>query len=138
MARRLLFNSSDSSFIRLSDLEIQTLLAFCADHKQCLACGYKERKSFFTDSRSIRDGFSHNDVNYHVGDFAYISTGFNSVYQIGQIEQFKLSAKGKCIEVVTRTFGRYDDIVRKVCRGIDKPKGIPYDEVGALYPYTCA
>ncbi|OJA16031.1 hypothetical protein AZE42_04288 [Rhizopogon vesiculosus] len=123
----LLFNSLDSSFIRLSDQEIQTLLTFCDDHKQCLACGFKERKSNFIDSRAIRDGFSHHDVSYHVGDFAYISTGHNSIYQIGQIEQFKFS-KGKCIEVVTRSFGRYDDVVRKVCRGVDKPKGVSYDE----------
>jgi len=134
MIRRLQFNSLDSSFVRLSDLEIQTLLTFCDDHKQCLACGFKERKSNFTNSRAIRDGFSHNDVNYHVGDFAYISTGYNSIYQIGQIEKFKFS-KGKCVEIVTRAFGRYDDVVRKVCRGVDKPKGVPYDQVRALHLY---
>lgn len=131
MARRLLFNSLDSSFIQLSDLEIQTLLTFCDDHKQCLACGFQERKSIFTDSRAIRNGFSHNDVSYHIGDFAYISTGHNSIYRIGQIENFRLS-KGKCIEIVTRIFGRYDDIVRNVCRGVDKRKGVCYDEVRVL------
>ncbi|KAG1798810.1 hypothetical protein EV424DRAFT_1440198 [Suillus variegatus] len=62
----LMFNSLESSFVRLSDLETQTLLSFCDDHKQCLACGHKERASNFTDSRALRDGFSHK------GDFACI------------------------------------------------------------------
>ncbi|KAG2133739.1 S-adenosyl-L-methionine-dependent methyltransferase [Suillus clintonianus] len=123
----LMFNSLESSFVRLSDLETQTLLSFCDDHKQCLACGYKERASNFTDSRALRDGFSHNDVNYHKGDFAYISTGHNSVYQIGQVEDFKIK-RGKCTEVIIRLFGRYDDIARKVGHGIDKPKGASSDE----------
>ncbi|KAG1743398.1 S-adenosyl-L-methionine-dependent methyltransferase [Suillus lakei] len=123
----LMFNSLESSFVRLSDLEIQTLLSFCDDHKQCLACGHKERASNFTDSRALRDGFSHNDVNYHKGDFAYISTGHNSVYQIGQIEDFKIK-RGKCTEVITQLFGRYNDVAREVSRGIDKPKGTSSDE----------
>jgi len=132
---RLVFNSIDSSFIRLSDLETEKLLALCDDHKQCLACGFKERKSNFTDSRACPNGFSRNDVNYHVGEFIYVSTGFNQIYQIGQIEHFRLS-KGKCVEVITRMFGRYDDIVRDVCRGVDKPKGISYDEVRTLYMHS--
>ncbi|KAG2037322.1 S-adenosyl-L-methionine-dependent methyltransferase [Suillus americanus] len=123
----LMFNSLESSFVRLSDLETQTLLSFCDDHKQCLACGHKEHASNFTDSRALRDGFSHNDVNYHKGDFAYISTGLNSVYQIGQIEDFKIK-QGRCTEVIARLFGRYDDIVREVGRGIDKPKGVTSDD----------
>ncbi|KAG1724751.1 S-adenosyl-L-methionine-dependent methyltransferase [Suillus paluster] len=122
-----MFNSLDSSFVQFSELETQTLLSFCDDHKQCLACGHKERASNFTDSRALRNGFSHNDVNYHVGDFAYISTGHNSIYQIGQIEKFDIK-RGKCVEVITRLFGRYDDIVRKVSPGVDKPKGISYDQ----------
>ncbi|KAG2063855.1 S-adenosyl-L-methionine-dependent methyltransferase [Suillus decipiens] len=123
----LMFNSLESSFVRLSDLETQTLLSFCDDHKQCLACGHKERASNFTDSRALRDGFSHNDVNYHKGDFAYISTGPNSVYQIGQIEAFQIKG-GRCTEVITRLFGRYNDIAREVGRGIDKPKGVISDD----------
>ncbi|KAG0701495.1 hypothetical protein DFH29DRAFT_1000139 [Suillus ampliporus] len=130
----LMFNSVDSSFVRLSDLDTQTLLSFCDDHKQCLACGYKERASNFTHSRALRNGFSHNDVNYHEGDFAYISTGHNSIYQIGQIEKFIIK-KGKCTEVITRLFGRYDDIVRKrrLFRSRSREKTRPDDIRGQCF-----
>ncbi|KAG2029571.1 S-adenosyl-L-methionine-dependent methyltransferase, partial [Suillus americanus] len=131
----LTFNSFDSSFIRLSDLETQTLLSFCDAHKQCLACGHKERILNLADLRANQDSFSHGGVNYHVGDFAYISMGDNNVYQIGQIEEFNVD-EGKCTEVVTRLFGRWDDIARMEGHGINKPKGACYDEARAPHRHT--
>ncbi|KAG1840440.1 hypothetical protein F4604DRAFT_1690777 [Suillus subluteus] len=125
----------DSSFIWLSDLETQTLLSFCDTHKQCLTCGHKECIFNLADVRANQDSFSHGGVNYHIGDFAYISMGDNNVYQIGQIKEFNID-KGKCTKVVTQLFGHWDNIAWMEGHGINKPKGACYDEARAPHHHT--
>ncbi|KAL0066508.1 hypothetical protein AAF712_006551 [Marasmius tenuissimus] len=98
----LMWDEDQYSFIDIPTLVGEDLEALCRsqpEHKKCMGCALQERGEADLAISKVKDGFSRNNIAYHVHDFVYLKRSGTNLLDIAQILGMKATSTSVDVRV---------------------------------------